>query len=82
MIDVDAALAEQQLQSRMLLQVHDELIFEVAPGEREQLEALVLERMGRRRSSTSRWTSMWGSAAAGMRRRTEAVRRGLSALPG
>lgn len=46
MIDVDAALAKQQLQSRMLLQVHDELIFEVAPGEREQLEALVLERMG------------------------------------
>ncbi len=46
MIDVDAALAEQQLQSRMLLQVHDELIFEVAPGEREQLESLVLERMG------------------------------------
>ena len=31
--------------SRMLLQVHDELIFEVAPGEREALEAMVREEM-------------------------------------
>jgi DNA polymerase-1 len=30
----------------MLLQVHDELVFEVAPGEREALEALVREQMG------------------------------------
>ena len=29
----------------MLLQVHDELVFEVAPGEREQLDALVREQM-------------------------------------
>ena len=30
----------------MLLQVHDELVFEVAPGEREALEALVRHEMG------------------------------------
>jgi len=30
----------------MLLQVHDELVFEVAPGEREVLEALVRKQMG------------------------------------
>jgi DNA polymerase-1 len=30
----------------MLLQVHDELVFEVAPGEREALEALVRQQMG------------------------------------
>ncbi len=30
----------------MLLQVHDELVFEVAPGEREELEALVRDKMG------------------------------------
>ena len=30
----------------MLLQVHDELVFEVAPGEREAVEALVREEMG------------------------------------
>ncbi len=46
MIGVAADLAEQGLGSRMLLQVHDELVFEVAPGERERLETIVRERMG------------------------------------
>ncbi|WP_203335751.1 DNA polymerase I [Nocardioides limicola] len=46
MLNVDAALVEQRLTSRMLLQVHDELVFEVAPGEREALEALVRAQMG------------------------------------
>ncbi len=30
----------------MLLQVHDELVFDVAPGETEALEALVRQQMG------------------------------------
>jgi DNA polymerase-1 len=46
MLRVDAALRERGLASRMLLQVHDELVFEVAPGEREALEQLVREAMG------------------------------------
>ncbi len=46
MLRVDAALHESGLRSRMLLQVHDELVFEVARGEREALEALVREQMG------------------------------------
>jgi DNA polymerase I len=46
MLRVDRALRESGLRSRMLLQVHDELVFEVAPGEREALEALVREQMG------------------------------------
>ncbi|HEU4362806.1 MAG TPA: DNA polymerase I, partial [Mycobacterium sp.] len=46
MIEVDRALAGADLRSRMLLQVHDELLFEVADGEREQLEALVRDKMG------------------------------------
>ena len=46
MLRVDAALREAGLTSRMLLQVHDELVFEVAPGERETLEALVRKEMG------------------------------------
>jgi DNA polymerase-1 len=46
MLHVDAALRESDLRSRMLLQVHDELVFEVAAGEREPLEALVREQMG------------------------------------
>lgn len=46
MIDVDRALKASELRSRMLLQVHDELVFEVADGEREPLEALVRDKMG------------------------------------
>ncbi len=45
MLKVDAALAAEGLQSRALLQVHDELVFEVAPGELEVLEQLVRREM-------------------------------------
>src|SRR5204862_4574710 len=41
MLRVDAALRAAGLRSRMLLPVHDELVFEVAPGEREAVEELV-----------------------------------------
>ena len=43
---VDDALRAAGLRSRMLLQVHDELVFEVAPGEHDAMEALVREQMG------------------------------------
>jgi DNA polymerase-1 len=43
---VDSALRESGAKSRMLLQVHDELVLEVAAGEREEVEALVRTRMG------------------------------------
>jgi len=46
MLNVERALSESSLSSRMLLQVHDELVLEVAPGEVEVLEALVREQMG------------------------------------
>ncbi|MFV1359610.1 DNA polymerase I [Mycolicibacterium fortuitum] len=46
MINVDEAIKAAGLKSRMLLQVHDELLFEVAEGERDTLEALVREHMG------------------------------------
>ncbi len=46
MIDVDNAIAAAGLKSRMVLQVHDELLFEVAPGEHAVLEELVREKMG------------------------------------
>ncbi|GAB3783732.1 DNA polymerase I [Nocardioides ungokensis] len=46
MLNVDRAITEAGLRSRMLLQVHDELVFEVAPGEREVLDALVRQQMG------------------------------------
>ncbi|MEU6997824.1 DNA polymerase I [Nonomuraea sp. NPDC046570] len=45
MLHVQLALREEGLRSRMLLQVHDELVFEVAPGELEQLRQLVTDQM-------------------------------------
>lgn len=46
MINVDRAMKDAGLGSGLLLQVHDELLFDVADGERETLEALVREQMG------------------------------------
>ena len=46
MIKVDQWILTQQPQVRMILQVHDELIFEVAAGEHEKLEVLVRREMG------------------------------------
>jgi DNA polymerase I len=46
MLRVDAAMRAAGLKSTMLLQVHDELVFDVAAGERDTLEALVREEMG------------------------------------
>lgn len=45
MVGVEREIASQGLESRMLLTVHDELIFEVAAGESDALEALVRDRM-------------------------------------
>jgi DNA polymerase-1 len=45
MLQVDQALREEGLHSRMLLQVHDELVFEVARGELDQLRELVTRTM-------------------------------------
>ncbi|HEU5129435.1 MAG TPA: DNA polymerase I [Glycomyces sp.] len=45
MLGVDRELRAQGLDSRVLLQVHDELVCEVAPGEAERLERLVREQM-------------------------------------
>jgi len=50
MLGVARSLTAAGLSSRLLLQVHDELVLEVAPGEREQVEELVRREMG------SAWT--------------------------
>ena len=42
---VQEAIEEKGMKSRMLLQVHDELVFEVYPGEGKVLEALVRDKM-------------------------------------
>ncbi|WP_410619653.1 DNA polymerase I [Amycolatopsis sp. cmx-8-4] len=46
MLNVHRELVKAKLQSRILLQVHDELVLEVAEGEREELEKLVRHGMG------------------------------------
>jgi DNA polymerase I len=45
MVAVDRAMTDQALTSRMVLQVHDELVFEVVPGEGERLAELVRREM-------------------------------------
>ncbi|MFI6447026.1 DNA polymerase I [Kitasatospora sp. NPDC050543] len=45
MLRVDDALRAAGLSSRMLLQVHDEIVLELAPGERERVEEIVREQM-------------------------------------
>jgi DNA polymerase-1 len=46
MTRIHDALAAEKLEAKLLLQVHDELVLEVAPGELEAVDALVRERMG------------------------------------
>jgi DNA polymerase-1 len=46
MLGVHRGLIDQGMRSRLLLQVHDELVLEVANGEREALEKLVRQEMG------------------------------------
>lgn len=45
MIEADRRLGQEGLKSRLLLQVHDELVFEVAPDELEQVRSLAVESM-------------------------------------
>jgi DNA polymerase I len=45
MLRIDAAITERNLRSRMTLQVHDELLFDVIPAEAEELRTLVQHEM-------------------------------------
>jgi len=46
MVAIDRELLRQGLSSRMLLQVHDELVFEVPEVEKTAMDTLIVERMG------------------------------------
>ena len=46
MRDISDDIDQKELRSRMVLQVHDELVFEVFGGERAKLEEIVVNRMG------------------------------------
>jgi DNA polymerase I len=45
MLRIDAAISERKLRSRMTLQVHDELLFDVVPEEAAELQTLVRHEM-------------------------------------
>ncbi len=45
MVRIQTDIEEQQLRSRMVLTVHDELVFESPPEEQEALETLVVDHM-------------------------------------
>ena len=45
MIGIQARLAKEKLETRMILQVHDELLFELPPREQQAVEKLVREEM-------------------------------------
>ena len=45
MINVDRRIKEEGLQSRMVLQIHDELVFDAVKGEVEKLEEIVRTEM-------------------------------------
>jgi DNA polymerase-1 len=47
MIALEAAIKTQGLKSKMIMQVHDELIFEVPPEEIDLIQQLVKEKMER-----------------------------------
>jgi DNA polymerase-1 len=46
MLNVQAAIEQESLKSRLLLQIHDELILEVVAGEEETVSELVKREMG------------------------------------
>ena len=45
MIGVDRKMAEERLRSKMVLQIHDELLFDTISSEREKLMSIVKEQM-------------------------------------
>nr|WP_168627741.1 MULTISPECIES: DNA polymerase I [unclassified Cryobacterium] len=45
MLGIAADIRDRDLRSRMLLQVHDELVFEIAPDELDTMTAIVTDRM-------------------------------------
>jgi DNA polymerase-1 len=46
MLNVQAAIEQESLKSRLLLQIHDELILEVVAGEEQTVSELVKREMG------------------------------------
>ena len=45
MINIQSKLLKEKAQSKMIIQVHDELVFDVVPSEKKHLENLVKSEM-------------------------------------
>jgi DNA polymerase-1 len=45
MINIHKEIIDQKLQSKMILQVHDELVFDVVPSEKDTIAKLAKEQM-------------------------------------
>jgi DNA polymerase-1 len=45
MVNIQKAIAEKKLRTRMILQVHDELVFEVPEQEKDIIEPLIRHEM-------------------------------------
>jgi DNA polymerase-1 len=45
MVNIHRRMKDEKYKSKMILQVHDELIFEVVPGELEKLQEMVVHEM-------------------------------------
>ena len=71
MLRIDRALADEGLASRMLLQVHDELVFEVARGEPTLSRHWCGARWVPRPISPCRSRCPWASGAHGTRQGTD-----------
>jgi len=63
MIRIQASLDKENLQSAMILQVHDELNFDVLPGELEKLKATVVREMENAASLSVPLTVEWGAGS-------------------
>ena len=71
MIRIDRDIVDEGLGSRMILQVHDELVFEVVPGERDASRRSCGKPWSRRSRSTFPSASTSDSAQTGWRRTDE-----------
>lgn len=58
-------MAEAHVKSRIILQIHDELVVEIAPGEGDQVTELVRNAMDTPSTLPCRWTYRAASVPTG-----------------
>ena len=74
MIHIHAELVRRKLKTRMLLQVHDELVFDLFTPEQEEVLPLVEEKMQNAITLESRSRSKWAWAKPGSKRTEERMK--------